>query len=288
MTTAPTTSLPAGVCRFEEAPFPVVRLLGHPVHALAERQAIAYILEQLAAGRGGWVATHNLDHLRRLDRSAEFEQLCTTAGLRTADGKPLLWAAKLRGTPLPERVAGSDMTFSLTAAAAGAGRSVFLLGGTPPAAPGGKSTADIAGEMLCQKYPGLRVVGSHCPEFGFESNPAAMHALQAALLTAAPDIVYVAIGSPKQEKLILQLLPLLPRTWFLGVGISLSFVTGEVRRAPLWMQRAGLEWLHRLSQEPKRLGRRYLIEGVPFAVRLLMGSLLERFSGRAGETTPRA
>lgn len=275
------------ICRFEEAPFPVIRLLGHPVHALTEAQALSYILSQLAAGRGGWVATHNLDHLRRLHLDPDFEQLCATAGLRTADGKPLIWAAKLRGTPLPERVAGSDMTFSLTAAAARAGRSVFLLGGTPAATPGGKSTADLAGEMLCQKYPGLRVVGSHCPEFGFESKPAAMHALQAALLTAAPEIVYVAIGSPKQEKLILELLPVLPRTWFLGVGISLSFVTGEVRRAPVWMQRAGLEWLHRLWQEPKRLGRRYLVEGIPFAVRLLLGSLAERFSKPASGVTRR-
>jgi N-acetylglucosaminyldiphosphoundecaprenol N-acetyl-beta-D-mannosaminyltransferase len=268
------------VCRFDEAPFAVVRLLGHPVHALTEREALDYILRRLGEGRGGWVATHNLDHLRRLHRNSDFEAICVTAGLRTADGKPLIWASRLRGTPLPARVAGSDMTWSLTEAAASAGRSVFLLGGSPPAAPGGKSTAQQAAEVLRQRYTGLKIAGTYCPAFGFESDPAAMEQLKAAVSSAAPDIVYVAIGSPKQERLILQLLPLLPRTWFLGVGISLSFVTGEVRRAPGWMQRCGLEWVHRLWQEPSRLARRYLVEGIPFAVRLLGASVLERFTRR--------
>jgi len=272
------TPFPPDVCRFGEAPFPVVKLLGHPVHALTEVAAIDYILDRLAQRRGGWVATHNLDHLRRLDLDPDFEQLCATAALRTADGKPLVWAAELRGTPLPERVAGSDMTFSLTAAAATAGRSIFLLGGSPPATPGGKSTAELAADALTARHPALRVVGTHCPPFGFETDPHSMHALHTVLLSAGPDIVYVAIGSPKQERLIMQLLPLLPRAWFLGVGISLSFVTGEVQRAPVWMRRTGLEWAHRLGQEPRRLARRYLVEGIPFAGKLLLRSLLERVS----------
>jgi N-acetylglucosaminyldiphosphoundecaprenol N-acetyl-beta-D-mannosaminyltransferase len=103
-----------------------------------------------------------------------------------------------------------------------------------------------------------------------------MATMEATLLAAAPDIVFVALGSPKQEVLIDRLRHALPRAWWLGVGISFSFVCGRVKRAPRWMQQSGLEWLYRLSQEPKRLARRYLLDGMPFACRLLAGSLLAR------------
>lgn len=280
----PASDVPTPPCRFEEAPFPVVRLLGHPVHALREAEAIDYILARLDEGRGGWVATHNLDHLRRLTRDADFARLCETASLRTADGKPLLWAARLQGTPLPQRVAGSDLTWSLTRAAAARGRSIFLLGGNPAASPEGKSTADRAAERFLARLPGLVVAGTLCPPFGFDADPARRREIAERVLSARPDIVYVALGSPRQERLISYLLPFWPRAWYLGVGISLSFVTGEVRRAPRWMRSIGLEWFHRLLQEPGRLGRRYLLEGLPFAAGLLVQSAL----GRAAASAPTA
>lgn len=267
----------SGPCRFEDAPFPVVELLGQPVHALTEAEAIDHILRRLDEGRGGWVATHNLDHLRRLCRDRAFAELCATASLRTADGRPLLWAARLQGTPLPQRVAGSDLTWSLTEAAAAHGRSVFLLGGAPAPSPDQPSTADRAAECFRRRFPALAVAGTLCPPFGFDRDPVLLADIARRVAAARPDIVYVAVGSPKQEQLIRQLLPAWPRAWYLGVGISLSFVTGEVRRAPRWMQAAGLEWAHRLAQEPGRLARRYLLEGIPFAVRLLTASAVRRF-----------
>src|SRR6185503_14088249 len=104
--------------------------------------------------------------------------------------------------------------------------------------------------------------------FGFESDPKEMERLAAALSEAAPDIVFVGLGSPKQEKLIGRLRSTLPGAWWLGVGISFSYLTGDVRRAPVWMRRCGLEWFHRLTSEPGRLARRYLVEGIPFGLRL--------------------
>ncbi len=252
------------------APFPMIRLLNEPIHSVTEKQAIAFIIASLANTTGGWVATHNLDHLRRLVANPDFSAMCKTASLRTADGRPLIWAARLQGTPLPERVAGSDMVLTLTEAAAKAGRSIYLLGGNEGVAP-------RAAEALIARYPGLRIAGTYCPPMGYDRDPAEMARITAAVTEANPDIVYVAVGSPKQEKLIEVLTPLLPRAWFLGIGISLSFITGDVQRAPVWMQKTGLEWVHRLSQEPGRLARRYLIEGVPFAARLLGRSLLNRF-----------
>ena len=96
-----------------------------------------------------------------------------------------------------------------------------------------------------------------------------------------PDIVYVALGSPKQEKLIARLRPVLPGAWWLGVGNSFSFLSGEVRRAPVWMQRTGVEWVHRLIQEPRRLFRRYVVDGLPFAARMFAAALRARFGAEA-------
>jgi N-acetylglucosaminyldiphosphoundecaprenol N-acetyl-beta-D-mannosaminyltransferase len=97
-----------------------------------------------------------------------------------------------------------------------------------------------------------------------------------ALISAQPDFVYLGLPFPKASALVADLRPHLPRTWFLGLGISFSFVCGEVERAPRWMQSSGLEWLHRLRQEPRRLARRYLVEGGPMAMRLFWRSYRER------------
>ena len=101
------------------------------------------------------------------------------------------------------------------------------------------------------------------------------------LIASRADIVYVGLGSPKQERVIEQFKHLLPRAWWLGVGISFSFLCGEVRRAPRWMQRCGLEWTHRLWQEPGRLAKRYLIDDLPFALRLFAGALRVRLTRSA-------
>lgn len=259
--TAPRTDRPA--------PPPVIDLDGMPVHAVTEAECVARILAALDAGRGGYVVTPNLDHLRRFHRDAEYRRLAASADLTVADGVPLLWAAKLAGTPLPGRVAGSDLIDSLSAAAARAGRSLYLLGGET-------GCADEAAGVLTGRYPGLRIAGTHCPAVGFESDPAAMSAIADRLAAARPDVVYVALGSPKQERLIAALRDRLPGAWWLGVGISFSFVAGRVARAPVWMQRTGLEWLHRLTREPRRLAKRYLVEGLPFAAGLAVRCLLRR------------
>jgi N-acetylglucosaminyldiphosphoundecaprenol N-acetyl-beta-D-mannosaminyltransferase len=226
-------------------------------------------MDGLAAGRGGWVVTPNLDHLRRLAADRKLRALYAHATLVVPDGMPLIWAAKLQGTPLPERVAGSSLITTLSAAAAENGRSIFLLGGDP-------GTAEGAAKVLQRNFPGISIAGADCPPLGFEKDQAHLDRVIALLQKARPDIVYVALGSPKQEWLIGQLKGYLPRAWWLGIGISFSFVSGQVRRAPEWMQRAGLEWVHRLCQEPRRLAKRYLVHGVPFAGSLLTSALVHR------------
>jgi N-acetylglucosaminyldiphosphoundecaprenol N-acetyl-beta-D-mannosaminyltransferase len=241
---------------------PRIDLGGVPIAALTEARVVEIIVDELDAGRGGWVITMNLDILRRWSRDSAIRELCSRASLIVADGMPLVWAAQLRRTALPERVAGSNLITSLSARAARRGRSIFLLGGD-------HGTAQAAADALKERCPDLRVCGTFCPPLGFEEDPSQMQAIRSAVRDAAPDIVYVALGFPKQERLIQVLREGFPCTWWLGVGISFSFVCGRVRRAPAWMQRTGLEWVHRLLQEPRRLARRYLIDDVPFAMRLL-------------------
>ena len=110
-------------------------------------------------------------------------------------------------------------------------------------------------------------------------DPAQMQQLANLLSQANPDLVYVALGSPKQEQLIGRLRETLPGAWWIGVGISLSFVSGQIKRAPRWMQRVGLEWTHRLAQEPRRLTQRYLLRNLPFAVSLLTSAAIKRCCG---------
>mgnify|MGYP002640072001 CR=1 FL=1 len=244
--------------------------MGVSVHAITERETVAYVADGWNAGKGGWLHTINLDHLRMIHAGLFFPEGLPDAELRVCDGAPLVWASRIQGTPIPERVAGSDLIRSLTQAAAKDQRKVFFLGGNPGSAEG-------AAAQLSEEFPGFEIAGILCPDFGFEKDDAALSAITDALLAAEPDLVFVAVGAPKSERLIQDWAPMMPKTWWAGVGISFSFVTGEVKRAPRWMQVTGVEWIHRLLQEPKRLAKRYLVHGLPFAARLLWASLAYRF-----------
>ena len=260
----------------QPARLPTIYLKGVQIHAVTEEQAVDHVVRSLEQRRGGWVVTPNLDHLRRLAHDQKLKALYRHATLAVADGMPLIWASRIQGTPLPARVAGSDLIGSLSGAAAEHGKSIFLLGGDP-------GTAEGAADALSRRYGNVRIAGTYCPPVGFEKDPAEMRKVIVRLQEADPDIVYVALGSPKQEWLIGELRGYLPRAWWLGIGISFSFLSGRVRRAPKWMQRTGLEWVHRLAQEPRRLAKRYLVDGLPFAAGLLANAVLNRVAHRNGQ-----
>jgi len=169
---------------------PEVELLGTGIHAVSQAECVEHVLGELDAGHGGWVVTPNLDHMRRLSRDAAFRELYQEATLRVVDGQLLVWALSLQRTPVPERVAGSDLISSLSAGAAARGRSIFLLGGNPGA-------AEKAAEVLRQRHPELVVAGVECPPVGFDHDALAMARLSRQIHRARPDIVFVALGSPK-------------------------------------------------------------------------------------------
>lgn len=254
-------------------PFAMVELCGMPLASIDSHQLLDYLFESLAGGQGGWLVTANLDFLRRHVKDPEARGIYAGADLRVADGMPLVWASRLRGTPLPERVAGSSLVGPICARAAQDGRSVYLLGGDPGA-------SKIAAEKLLAAAPGLKLAGVSSPWVSAQPTDAELEAIASELLASKPDIVLVAFGSPKQERVIHKLRARLPGAWWIGVGISLSFIAGHVRRAPPLVQALGLEWAHRLTQEPKRLFRRYVIEDLPFAVELFGRAAFERVTRR--------
>jgi N-acetylglucosaminyldiphosphoundecaprenol N-acetyl-beta-D-mannosaminyltransferase len=248
-----------------------VQVLGARFAAVSTDEAVARMIDSAVTGAGSWTVTANLDHLRRFTSDAATQELLGQADLVVADGMPIVWASRVAGAPLPERVAGSDMIWMLSRAAAQRGVSLFLLGGEP-------GTAEAAARVLRAHAPGLHVAGTWCPPHGFERSDAELRAMERAVVGARPGIVLVALGFPKQDVVIAQLRERLPGTAFMGVGITLGFVAGEVRRAPRWAQALGVEWLHRLVQEPRRLWRRYLLHGLPFAARLFAAAAVARAS----------
>ena len=217
--------------------------------------------------------TPNLDNLFAVSRDRELRDRALAAEIRVADGMPLVWASRIKGDPLPGRVAGSDLILELADEIAATGKRLFLLGGEP-------GTAERAADTLRERSPGLQIAGTYCPPHGFEHDGDEMARIQTTLVAARPDFVYLGLPFPKASTLAAVLRQSLPRAWCLGLGISFSFVCGEVDRAPKWMQKGGLEWLHRLRQEPRRLARRYLVEGGPFALRVFWTSYLERRATR--------
>jgi N-acetylglucosaminyldiphosphoundecaprenol N-acetyl-beta-D-mannosaminyltransferase len=258
------------VSQRSERPPETATIMGLPFHRLDHATLVRQFLDGVAAGSGGWIVTPNLDILRQFTTTPECRELIMAATHRVADGLPIVWASHVAGAPLPERVPGSDFVLTLPEAAAREGLSVFLLGGNP-------GIAEAAAARLRSEHPSIRI-DFHSPPFGFEEDPAELDAIKQALRRAQPALVLVGLGFPKQERVIRMLRSELPGSWFAGIGISLSFLAGDQPRAPVVLQRLGLEWVHRLWHEPRRLFRRYVLHGLPFAVRLFAWAMARRLA----------
>ena len=246
-----------------------VEIHGVEIDALTPEQVVERVMTEAAAGRGGSVLTPNLEILRLRAADPALQRCFDRASLVVADGMPLLWAARLAGRPLPARVAGSDLIWALSREAAARGLAIYLLGGNP-------GVAERAAAVLVGENPALRVAGTYCPPLGFEEVPSELERMRRHLAEAEASLVMVGLPFPMADRQIDELRRRFPELWFFGLGITLSFVAGEVRRAPAIMQRTGTEWIHRLAQEPGRLAKRYLVHGLPFLLRLLVWALRAR------------
>ena len=229
------------------------------VDPITLRQAVDAVEALVRAGEGGSVFTPNIDHVVLAEQDDRMRAAYERVSLSLVDGMPLVWASRLLGQPVPEKVSGSDLVMPLLERAAERGWRVYFLGGAP-------GVAAQARDRLRDELPALQVVGVDAPRIDVDAAPEARQAVIAPIVAARPDIVLVALGAPKQEIWIDREREALRPAVLLGVGASLDFIAGTIARAPRWMSRSGLEWLYRLSREPRRLAYRYLVRDPRFLV----------------------
>jgi len=206
--------------------------------------------------RPRFVCTGNLDHLAIAAADREFKAAYEAADLVVADGAPVVWLSRLGGTPLKERVAGSDLFWTLGQASAEHGVTLFFLGGV-------EGAAEAAKAELERRYPGTKIIGTYCPPFETFGTQEEQDKIRDVVQAARPDVLLVAFGAPKQEKWIAKNLERLGVPVAIGVGGSFEMASGMLKRAPVWMQRSGLEWAYRFAQQPRRLFDRYIVRDIP-------------------------
>ena len=202
---------------------------------------------------GTYVVTPNVDHIVQLETNKDLQMAYQNARLRITDGKPLIWISKLYRTPIKEKISGSDLFPKLCELSAQKGYRMFFLGAA-------EGVAARAAEGLRQRYPNLQVVGTYSPPIGFENNELEMENIVNKVRDSKPHILIVGLGCPKQEMFMYHTCRQLCVPISLGLGASFDFEAGNIKRAPKWMADHGLEWLFRITQDPKRMIRRYLIE----------------------------
>ena len=237
----------------------LVVVSGLPIDDLNMEEALDRLEEFVEVGRETGkthqVATVNADFVVKAMHDPELRYLLQDADMATADGMPLVWGAKILGVSLEGRVAGSDMIPALAERAAKNGHSIYFFGSAP-------GVAQSAADILKAKNPDLKIAGVMSPPYSsvLEVDPAVIAEIKA----AKPDILLVALGNPKQEKWIGMYGLELGVPVMIGIGATLDFIAGHMKRAPEWMQNSGLEWLYRLAQEPGRMWRRYVSDMIGF------------------------
>lgn len=202
-----------------------------------------------------YVVTPNVDHIVRLEKDEELQKVYKNASLILTDGKPLIWISKWYKTPIKEKISGSDLFPRVCQLAANKNYTMYLLGAA-------EGVADTAARNLMKKYPGLNIVGTYSPPFGFEKNEQEMNKIKTQIQDVHPDILIVGLGCPKQEKFMYYHCKELGVPISFGLGASIDFEAGNIKRAPKWMSNHGLEWLYRFSKEPKRLFKRYFVDDI--------------------------
>ncbi len=222
---------------------------GLPFSPMTRAQAVDAVAGLIEGGTPSFFITANTHYVMLANKMPELRPVNDRAAFILADGHPLVWASRLLRTPLPERVAGSDLIYDLSDQAARLGHRLFLLGGGP-------GVADAVAQKLTERSPGLNVVGTECPPFRPLSG-AEVDAQFDRIRAARPDLLLVASSMPRGEVWISENLDRLGVPVMVNVGASFDFVSGRIRRAPRAVQRCGMEWAFRLSLEPGRLAPRY-------------------------------
>jgi N-acetylglucosaminyldiphosphoundecaprenol N-acetyl-beta-D-mannosaminyltransferase len=221
-----------------------VDILGIKIDDVTGEETLARIEQFVSDGRQHIVTTVNPEFIVAAQKDAAFARILNQADLNLPDGQGLLWAARLLGNSLRERVTGVDTVVKLAGLSAEKGYRIYLLGAA-------QGVAEATARILTTRFPTLRVAGTYAGSPAPEEDDEIVQRI----LAADPQLLFVAYGAPKQEKWIARNLSRLQVPVAMGVGGAFDFISGEARRAPNWMQRLGLEWLHRLALQPWRWRR---------------------------------
>ena len=230
-----------------------MKFMNTEIDNLTMQETLQAIDQLIQEDRNSYVVTPNVDHIVQLETDKELQDVYANASLILTDGKPLLWIAKLYGTQIKEKISGSDLFPLLCDMATKKGYKMFCLGAA-------EGVAAKAAENLKKRYSGLQVAGTYSPPYGFEKDALEIKKIAEMIKEAQPQILIVGLGCPKQEKFIWNNRENLNVPVSLGLGASFDFEAGNIKRAPRWMQNCGLEWLFRITQDPKRLFKRYIID----------------------------
>lgn len=230
-----------------------IKFMNTEIDNLTMQQALEEIDRLIKEKKCAYVVTPNVDHIVQLETNKELQEVYANASLILTDGKPLLWIAKWYGTPIKEKISGSDLFPLLCKMSAKKNYTMFFLGAA-------EGVAAKAAENLSKRYKGLQVVGTYSPPYGFEKNQVEMEKIKTMIQEAAPDILIVGLGCPKQEKFMYHHCKTIGVPISLGLGASFDFEAGNIKRAPKWMADHGLEWLFRITQDPRRMAKRYLVD----------------------------
>jgi N-acetylglucosaminyldiphosphoundecaprenol N-acetyl-beta-D-mannosaminyltransferase len=232
-------------------------VLGVGISTLTLAQTRDLVLETRGAVRRGYICLGTAHGLTEARKDPQLRRIYNEALLTTPDGMPLVWL----GPSGVERVYGPDLMLAVCDAGRAAGLRHYLFGGVP-------GVADALSEKLRARFTGLEIVGTYTPPFR-ELNAAELKTVRSHIARERPDVVWVGLSSPKQEKFMAANWRELDSAVLIGVGAAFDFHAGRVRQAPRWIQRSGFEWLFRLCTEPRRLGPRYLKTNPLFALRVI-------------------
>ncbi len=240
-----------------------MKFMNTEIDNLTMEEAINEINALIGKKDNAYIVTPNVDHIVRLEKDPQLQKAYENANLILTDGKPLLWISKLYRTPIKEKISGSDLFPKVCELAANKGYTMFFLGAA-------EGVADKAAKNLTKRFPNLKVVNTYSPPYGFERNKDELIKTINIVRASKSDILIIGLGCPKQEIFMYKYRKYLEVPLSLGLGASLDFEAGNVKRAPKWMSDHGLEWLYRITQDPVRMAKRYLIDDmkiVPLAIK---------------------
>ena len=228
-------------------------LLNTYINNVTMPETIAAIEQMIVDDKKSYVVAINVDVVMKIENDSYLKQVVDNADMVLVDGKPLVWISKLHGRPLKAKISGSDLVPLLCEVAAQKKYTIFIIGGK-------EGVAEQAKRKLEAKLPGIQIVGTYAPPFGFEKDEKELDKINQMISDVHPDLLIACLGCPKQEKWIYENIAKYDAKVSVCAGATVDFLAGNVKRAPIWMREHGFEWFYRFLQEPKRMFKRYFID----------------------------